>query len=215
MTLYTCFEVGDSAMSIYNRSALKIMSAFATFFAPSGPNNKDPAKDESSESTGSLRQRVDTNHKGGLATLIRYVNMSRVSDRRSDNRIDVKIASGPLKLHHLFSKDEVLLKAGYAKLRTKLPPRFASFGSIPSDLGEFLTSVTSKIPANADAAIASLAAYIAVFARLMSRIQATTVVEPAFNLQFLEKQANDAVGQLYYYLEANSGRTAWGAYADC
>ena len=186
------------------------MSAFATFFAPSGAGNSKEKMEETGESTGSLRQRVGTDHKGGLAVLIRYVNMSRVSDRRSDNRIDVKVASGKLKLSDLFPKDAALLSAAYAKLRTKLPPRFASFGSVPSDLGQFLSRVKEKMPGNADAAIASVAAYIAVFARLMHRIQATTVVEPAFNLEFLQKQANESVGQLYYYLEINAGRTDWG-----
>jgi hypothetical protein len=190
------------------------MSAFASFFAPSGAGKPKEEGDESGESTGSLRQRVGTKHEGGLAMLIRYVNMSRVSDRRSDNRIDVKVASGELKLSDLFPKDADLLRAAYAKLRTKLPPRFASFGSVPSSLDDFLSDIKKKMPADADAAIASLAAYIAVFARLMSRIQATTVVEPAFNLEFLQKQANEAVGQLYYYLEMNSGTTSWSRYAD-
>ena len=190
------------------------MAAFATFFAPSGPSKDATQKSENGEADGSIRQRVGIKHAGGLAKLIRYVNMARVSDKRSDNRIDVKVDSGMLQTRHLFSKDEALLTAAYAKLRTKLPMRFASFGSVPSNLDDFLIKVKTKMPRNEDAAIASLASYIAVFARLMNRIQATTVVEPAFNLDFLQKQANEAVGQLFYYLEMSDGRTGWGKYAD-
>ena len=193
---------------------VKQMSAFSTFFSPSGPANIAAEKDETGESTGSLRQRVGMEHSGGLATLIRYVNMSRVSDRRADNRIDVRVSSGKLRLTDLFPKDADLIKSAYAKLRTKLPPFSIKIKKIPSTIVGFLDALNRNLSiGNADAAIASLASYIAVFARLMNRIQATTVVEPAFNLDFLNKQANEAVGQLYFYLDIGSTH-AWGTFAD-
>lgn len=187
--------------------------AYANFFKASSPHARESfLEDGSPAPAASVQYDIGPKHTGPIATLANYINVSRVVTKQQSKKMKVLKDAGPLKFNDIVNEQRYLIQTAWVTLKTKLNP--SDVGELPHKIDRFINELGATIEDDGrlENILASIASYIAIFARLTHRFQATTVVEPQWNVALLNKEANRCVGQVSYYLQYRGGE--WSQWAD-
>ena len=173
--------------------------AYSDFFKNS---NGTEDFDSSAGVVDGIAYDVGSGHTGAIAKLIRYLNVARVASKQNSKKTQVRILSGEVMFEDIVEEHAYLMRAAWATLKAKLNPHHSKIGLLPLKLEKFVNIVQETLEEDlSDNILASIASYIAIYARLSHRFQATTVVEPQWNVEMLNREANRCVGQVMFYLQ--------------
>ena len=175
--------------------------AFENFFKSSNAKKEIPSERLSIPTDTNVPYALGSKHSGYVAQLLEFINSSRDLGPDDPRAITVLTKSGPISFSDISPKYIALIQSAWAKLLTKIDQRCSRVGRLPYNAEQFLQLITRKLDFHVVANIlTSLASYVAIHARLNTRIQATTVVEPQWNVQIIQKEANSCIGQIMFYL---------------
>jgi|TARA_B110000908_G_C10212783_1_gene431148 hypothetical protein len=175
--------------------------AFENFFKSSNAKKEIPSERLSIPTDTNVPYALGSKHSGYVAQLLEFINSSRDLGPDDPRAITVLTKSGPISFSDISPKYIALIQSAWAKLLTKLDPRCSKIGKLPYSAERFIQRIADTfdkvIVVNI---LTSLAAYVAIHARLNARIQAITVVEPQWNSRLIQREAKNAVGQIMFYL---------------
>jgi len=172
--------------------------AYSDFFKNS---NGTEELDASADVVEGIAYDVGSRHEGAIAKLIRYLNVARVASKQNSKKIQVRKIKGDVKFKDIVEEHAYLMQAAWVALKAKLNPYHSKIGLLPLNLEKFVNILETLEEDLRENILASIASYIAIYARLSHRFQATTVVEPQWNVEMLNREANRCVGQVMFYLQ--------------
>jgi hypothetical protein len=179
----------------------KMSRAFEHFFKRSNAIDDGPFDPVSIPTDTVIPYALGSKHSGNVAQFLQFINLARDLGPDDPQRITVLKKSGPISFSDVSPRYIALIQSAWAKLLTKIDQRCSRVGRLPYNAEQFLQLITRKLDFHVVANIlTSLASYVAIHARLNTRIQATTVVEPQWNVQIIQKEANSCIGQIMFYL---------------